>query len=132
MRRQVAFLLGGLLVTATSCVSVIMPLGSVITKQQVLPNTPAAQQLNQWLIAYNAANLASLTAFAASHFTRDALSRRPATDRARSDRWLFLNLGSMAVRGVESATDTSIKAIVWQDLVESWGLSCIRFQRHLI
>ncbi|MBA2687072.1 MAG: hypothetical protein H0U64_03130, partial [Gemmatimonadaceae bacterium] len=27
----------------------------------------------------------------------------------------------MAVRGIESATDTSIKVIVWQDLVESWG-----------
>ncbi len=121
MRRKVAFLLGSLLVTATGCVSGTTPLGSLITKQQVLPNTPAAQQLNQWLIAYNAANLASLTSFAASHFTSDALSRRPATDRARSDRWLFLNLGSMAVRGIESATDTSIKVIVWQDLVESWG-----------
>lgn len=120
MRANVALVLGSCLITATSCFAGARSLEAP-PKLHGLPISSAGRQLSQWLTAYNTSRVDSLTAFAASHFASSALSRRSAKDRAKSDRWLFLNLGAMEVRGVESATDTLIKVLVWQDLIEGWG-----------
>ncbi|MFN2400089.1 MAG: serine hydrolase domain-containing protein [Gemmatimonadaceae bacterium] len=86
-----------------------------------LPNSPAAKRLSEWVTAYNTGSLDSLTAFAATSFSRAALAKRNAADRAASDKWLYLNLGPMIVQAVDSSNDSSIAATVWQDLVEGWG-----------
>jgi CubicO group peptidase (beta-lactamase class C family) len=81
----------------------------------------AARRLSEWIAAYNTGSLDALTAFADSNFSRGALVKRKAADRATGDKWLHLNLGKMTIRSIDSTTDSSIVATVWQELVEGWG-----------
>ena len=85
------------------------------------PKSPATKRLSEWVIAYNSGSADSLAAFAATGFSRAALAKRNAADRAASDKWLYLNLGRLTVQTVDSSSDSSITATVWQDLVEGWG-----------
>jgi CubicO group peptidase (beta-lactamase class C family) len=109
------------LVVHAGCATVSGPLPASQVAGGVLPATPAAKRFSAWLLAYNSGSLGSLTRFAASSFSRAALAKRNAGDRAASDQWLYLNLGPMRFQAIDSSTDSSITATVWQDLVEGWG-----------
>jgi D-alanyl-D-alanine carboxypeptidase len=92
----------------------------------VLPETPSGAALAAWLEAYNTGNLDSLRAVVERAFDTAALAQRPALARAESDRWLFLNLGPMRVLAIDSVSDTTVSAVVYQSLVEGWGHVTLR------
>jgi D-alanyl-D-alanine carboxypeptidase len=83
--------------------------------------TSSGSALVRWLAAYNTGNSDSLRAFATREFAPSDLTKRSAEERAASDRWMHVNLGRMRVDHVDSLTDTTITATVWQDLIEGWG-----------
>lgn len=125
MRRSIRTVFCCALVVHAGCATVSGTMPASQAAGGVLPATPAAKRFSAWLLAYNSGSLDSLTRFAASSFSRAALARRNAGDRAASDQWLYLNLGPMRLQAIDSSTDSSITATVWQDLVEGWGHATI-------
>jgi len=109
-------------VCLSSCATVLSPTPSSSRPSAVvLPTSAVATRLLDWISAYNTGSRDSLASFATSSYSRAALAKRSASDRAASDKWLYLNLGTMRVAALDSANDTSITVTVRQDLVEGWG-----------
>jgi CubicO group peptidase (beta-lactamase class C family) len=108
------------------CVS--RPAGQHADTRVAWAATPPGAALVRWLSAYNTGNPDSLRAFATREFAASELSRRPAEERAASDRWMHLNLGRMRVVTVDSLSDTTITATVFQQLIEGWGRVSVRVE----
>ena len=88
--------------------------------------TPPGGVLVRWLSSYNTGISDTIRAFAEREFAPSDLTKRSAEERAASDRWMHVNLGRMRVVHVDSLTDTTITATVWQDLIEGWGHVSVR------
>ena len=109
-----------------ACLSRASPTDQHADTQVAWAETPPGSALVRWLAAYNTGNSDSLRAFATREFAPSDLTKRSAEERAASDRWMHVNLGRMRVVHVDSLTDTTITATVWQDLIEGWGHVSVR------
>lgn len=75
-----------------------------------LPDTPAGRDVAAFLKAFNSGE-AAMRAYYTDNVPADALKQRPLDARLDAYRQMHTNLGSLELRGVISADDTSVKIL---------------------
>ncbi|MBC7789777.1 MAG: beta-lactamase family protein [Anaerolineae bacterium] len=87
----------------------------------LLPNTPAAAALRQWLRVYNLGLADTARAFAARAYSASELADRPAEVIARGHLLWRMNYGQMRIVRVDSSANFAIEATVYEALTEAYG-----------
>jgi CubicO group peptidase (beta-lactamase class C family) len=89
-------------------------------QRAAIPETPAGQQLDGFLRAYNTGDLNSLRKFIAEHFDRDALAQRSADERASTGVATFKITRQLNLYRIERATDYEVEALCQSGVTEAW------------
>jgi CubicO group peptidase (beta-lactamase class C family) len=85
-----------------------------------LPNTPAGNQLNAWLQAFNTGDREAVARFIAEYFDPSTLARFPAGERIFMTMQLYNATRGLELRQIEESNDTLIAALFEAPLVEEW------------
>lgn len=116
------------LVVAIACRSVsVQPEPAFTVPAGTIGDDNASRTLQSWVCAFNSGNVDSMRAFASRTYAPGALAERSAAARAESDNWLYLNLGRMRAVGIDRRDDSSIVALVQQEVPEGWGHLTLKF-----
>lgn len=90
------------------------------TPGATIPETPAGQQLAQFLRAYNTGDLETLHRFIAEHFDKATLGKRSASERASAGVATFKITRRLNVYSVARITDYEVEALCQSEVTEAW------------
>ena len=88
--------------------------------ERILPQTPIGIRMNEWLGAFNSGNVYLLNGFAQARFTRAALARQAADERAIEDFKLYQRVGELELGGVVLNSDNEIIAFAQSARTKEW------------
>jgi CubicO group peptidase (beta-lactamase class C family) len=83
-------------------------------------NTPAGQQMAEWLRIFNTGNTNNLRHFISEHFPQSALERVSVDDRAAKDAGLYVRTQGLYLRRIEKSESYAIVVLAQERLDEGW------------
>lgn len=86
----------------------------------IIPATPAGQQLDGFLRAYNSGDVDILRKFITEHYDRSALEKRSPDDRAATGVATFKLTRQLNLHSIEESTNTKIVALCQSEVTEGW------------
>jgi len=90
------------------------------TKSLTLPNTPAGQQMSEWLRVFNTEDTETTRRFALEHYLEAALKEHSVEERIARNTGLFKRTQGLNLRRVEKSEDYAIVILAQEKLDESW------------
>lgn len=91
-----------------------------------LPNTPAANRLNQWLTVRNKGDFEAIRQFFAANMELELLQRLPAETRAANIKTQFHVDGKLHILKIESSGAQEISVLARTELTELWTRVAIK------
>ena len=90
------------------------------SKGLTLPNTPAGQQMAEWLRVFNTGNTDNLRRFISENYPQSALERLSVSDRAAKDGGLYVRTQGLDLRWIEKSETFAIVVLAQERLDEGW------------
>lgn len=88
--------------------------------ERMLPQTPLGLLMLEWLGSFNSGNVYLMSGFAKDRFSKDALARKSADERAIEDFKLYQELGELELGGVERSYDNEIIVFAQSSRTKEW------------
>lgn len=89
-------------------------------KGQPFPDTPAGQQMAEWLRLFNTGDTDNLRRFISENYPQSALSKISVDDRTTKDAGLYVRTQGLDLRRIEKSESYVIVALAQERLDESW------------
>src|ERR1700730_17457036 len=80
-------------------------------QKAVIPDTPAGNQLKDWLRVFTSGNQDDFVRFIAEHYSKSLLEQDTAIDRAGGQARAYLDARSFEIRGTEKSTAQEITVV---------------------
>ena len=115
---------GSFVILFAACFFVLVPTG--VTRLQseakivVVPNAPAEGRFSEWLNIFNTGDVKLIGNFVGAHFTKSALDRVPAYERAVQDTLIYKDNQGLEFRRVDDSTDYRFIALTQSKLTGLW------------
>lgn len=100
-----------------------IPINSLIARSKqvsVIPDTPAGQQLKEWLRVFAGGNQDEFTRFIAERYSKSLIERDTASDRADRQARVYLDARAFDTRSIEKSTPEEVIALAKASLTGLW------------